>query len=442
MTVAAGYQTKPADVHKVLGEWMLTDGLPVVFDQEGSHGAFFRDARTEEDYLDMFSFFGTLPLGYNHPSLSDEDFQRRLLAASLHKPSNSDIYSQPMADFVTAFSRTLPEGFRHLFFIEGGSLAVENALKVAFDWKVRKNMAAGRSGDLGALAVHFQGAFHGRSGYTLSLTNTFSRLKTQYFPKLDWPRVSTPGLTFPLTEDRLAAVEEAERRSLGEIKEVLAAHPHDVACIILEPVQAEGGDVHLRGEFLRALRELCDEEELLLIFDEVQTGMGLTGRWWAQEHFGVRPDIFSFGKKSQVCGIAATQRVDDVESCFKVPGRINSTWGGGLADMVRCTRYIEIIEEEGLLENASSAGAHLLERVQDLERRREPVSNARGLGLMCAFDLPDSGTRDRLRKLIFEQKMLMLPCGSVSLRFRPVLDVTREQVDLALDRIEAALEKL
>ncbi|MCA9653612.1 MAG: L-lysine 6-transaminase [Myxococcales bacterium] len=441
------YQTAPADVHEVLRRWILTDGFSFVYDADRSHDAFIVDAITGDEYLDMFSFFASMPIGHNHPGLRDPAFLERLQRAAIVKPSNSDLYTPAMADFVLAMGRTMPEPFAHMFFIEGGALAVENALKVAFDWKVRKNIAKGlipAEGDqqLGTKVIHFRTAFHGRSGYTLSLTNGFSVEKTYYFPKFPWPRVSTPALRFPADEHNLAATVAAEALSLSEIRKAFADEPNEIAAIIIETIQGEGGDNHFRPEFFRALRQLCDDNEAMLIFDEIQCGMGMTGKWWAFEHYDVHPDLFSFGKKAQVCGIASTERANEVDSCFKVSSRINSTWGGNLVDMVRCTRYVEIIEQERLLANAAEVGAHLLQRLLELQDTYPMVSNARGRGLMCAFDLQDTAQRARARQLIGDQKVLILPAGSQSLRFRPVLDVTKDHIDLAISRIKLALDQL
>ena len=205
--------------------------------------------------------------------------------------------------------------------------------------------------------AHFQNAFHGRSGYTLSLTNTFDPRKTRYFPKFDWPRLPTPNLRFPVTPEVLADVERREQEAIAALKEALRVHQHDVACVILETIQGEGGDNHFRPEFLRALRATsATRRRCCSSSTRSSAGSASPGRWWAFEHSDVYPDIFSFGKKTQACGLAATARCDDVDSVFKVPSRINSTFGGNLVDMVRCTRYIEIIEREDLLENAARMG--------------------------------------------------------------------------------------
>jgi L-lysine 6-transaminase len=432
-----------AAVRDTLAGHILVDGYHLVQDIEKSHGIWLHDAVRGRDLLDFFGHFSTNPVGFNHPGMTTPEFRERILPAAINKPANSDVYTSFMAEFVATFARTVPPAFRkHLFFVEGGALAVENALKAAFDWKVRKNLAAGR-GELGSKILHFRQAFHGRSGYTLSLTNTADPRKTQYFPKFDWPRVSNPKLRFPATPEVIAEVEQAERRTIAEIEAALAAHPHDVAALILEPIQGEGGDNHFRGEFLHALRRLADEHEFLLVFDEVQTGFGTTGKWWAFEHFGVEPDIFAFAKKTQVCGIAATARLDEVDSVFKVSSRINSTWGGNLVDMVRCQRIIEIIEAEDLVGNSARVGDHLLVGLRRLEATFPgKVTNARGRGLFVAFDLPDGITRGRALEALNEADVLGLASGERAIRMRPPLVLSRDEADEGLRRIERALTRV
>jgi L-lysine 6-transaminase len=315
-------------------------------------------------------------------------------------------------------------------------------LKAAFDWKVRKNLAAGK-GAKGHQVLHFLEAFHGRSGYTLSLTNTADARKTDSFPKFDWPRVTNPKLSFPMTPEVLAAVRAAERQALAEIERALAERPDEIAALVVEPIQAEGGDNHFRPEFLRELRRLADEREFLLVFDEVQTGFGTTGRWWCCEHFDVLPDVLAFGKKTQVCGIAASRRLDEVDSVFKVSSRINSTWGGNLVDMVRCQRYVEVIEEEGLLANAERVGAHLLAGLRALEREiPELVTNARGRGMFLAFDLPTTEARGRALEALNENDVLGLASGHRAVRFRPALTLTAAEADEGLRRIARALRSI
>jgi len=427
------------EVFPTLENNILVDGFHIVIDLERSHGAVMVDALTGKQYIDCYTYFATLPIGHNHPKMEDAGFRSSLMRAALANPANSDVYSREYAGFVDTFRRiAVPDEFRYLFFVAGGALAVENAMKAAFDWKVQLNAARGIAGG-GDRILHFKDAFHGRSGYTLSVTNT-DPTKTDRFPKFDWPRVSNPSLTFPVDEDSAAAAEAA---SVAEIEEEFRRDPHGIAAILIEPIQAEGGDHHFRPAFFHRLRELADEHEALLIFDEVQTGFGLTGSMWAFQALGVIPDIVAFGKKAQVCGIMSTRRIDDVErNVFHVSSRINSTWGGNLVDMVRCARYLEIIDEDRLIENAARVGAYLRAGLERLDEEHEIVGNVRGLGLMLAFDLPDGQTRDELRNRCWEAGLATLTCGTKSLRFRPSLTFTEADVDSAIQILDEALSAL
>jgi L-lysine 6-transaminase len=315
---------------------------------------------------------------------------------------------------------------------------------VAFDWKVQKNFHKGYTTERGHMVLHFRHAFHGRSGYTLSLTNTDPN-KTNYFPKFrEWPRVDPPSACFPLEGENLVATIAREEKTLAEIRQAFFDNPDDIACVILEPIQGEGGDNHFRPEFLQELRRICDENDALLIFDEVQTGIGLTGHMWAHQALGVVPDIISFGKKSQVCGILATARIDDVQNnVFHRSSRINSTWGGNLVDMVRFQRFLEVIEEEGLVENARSVGEYLLDELHALAGELPGlVSNVRGRGLMCAVDLPTGQERDLFRQKCYDKGLMILGCGDRSIRFRPPLNLTREQVGEGMAIIREAMAEV
>lgn len=436
-------KTDANQVHNVLRQHLLTSGYDFVLDLEKSRGAWLVDARNGDEYLDFFTFYASNPLGMNHESLAeDESFLQSLERAALHKPSNTDIYTQQMADFVNTFSRVaIPDYLPHAFFIDGGTLAVENALKVAFDWKVQKNFRKGYRSERGSRVLHLDQAFHGRSGYTLSLTNS-APVKTRYFPKFDWPRIHNPAVTHPLTETNLAQVERMERRAIAQAEQYFKMYEDDIACILLEPIQGEGGDNHFRPEFHQALRDLADRHEALLIYDEVQTGVGLTGAFWCHEHY-VKPDLIAFGKKTQVCGILGSERIDEVEeNCFRVPSRLNSTWGGNLVDMVRFTRIMEVIEEEQLVDHAASAGTYLLERLEELSQEYEPISNPRGRGLLCAIDVPDGKFRDAMLSLCEENRLLIIGSGEKSIRFRPPLTITRHEIDQCIDIIAACCRNL
>ena len=432
-----------ANTRENLSRHILADGMDVIMDLERSHGSWIVDRRDGTDYLDLYSMYASQAIGYNHPKMLE--ISDDLARVAIQKPICSDIYTVEMARFMEIFARVaIPTHLPHAFFIEGGALAVENALKAAFDWKSRLNLASGKDDIPGEVIIHFKEAFHGRSGYTLSLTNTFDPAKTRLFPKFSWPRIENPKLCFPVDEAELQRVAAAETRALDQIKQAIDQHGDRIAGLIIEPIQSEGGDNHFRPEFMQALRNLCTEHRILFILDEVQTGIGLTGRFWAHEHHDVLPDIISFGKKTQVCGILAGPVLDQVEdNVFRRSSRIASTFGGNLVDMVRCGRILEIIESEGLVEAADQQGAYLLDRLQDLHARfPDRVTNVRGQGLLCAFDLPDPDTRARFAADCVAAKVLVVGCGPRSIRLRPNLNISASEIDYGLETMAATLKKM
>ncbi|MCF7803587.1 MAG: L-lysine 6-transaminase [Candidatus Marinimicrobia bacterium] len=437
-------RTAPEKVHEVIGKNMLADGLEPIVDLEKSHGSWVHDPISGRDYLDLFSCFASMPVGWNHPRVVAR--KEELAAAAVNKPTNSDIYSTQMADFVETFTDIAkPDYFKYMFFISGGALAVENALKASFDWKYQKELAKGNEIDPNAMKVlHFEKAFHGRTGYTLSLTNTADPRKTQYFPKFDWPRVSTPAVTFPITAENLSNAQKLEKKAINEINEYLEKYPDTIAALIIEPIQGEGGDNHFRDAFMVQLREICDEHDIMFVMDEVQSGVGITGKFWAHEHFSINPDMIAFGKKSQVCGFMSTDRIDDVEkNVFHESSRLNSTWGGNIVDMVRFMIYLEIIQEENLVSHAEQKGHYLQEKLLTLkEQHPEMIINPRGRGLMCAFDLPDSETRNTLMQAIWKEGALILGSGTKTIRFRPHLNVSTEEIDQGIEIVKKALTEI
>ena len=429
-------------VRKSLGKNILADGFEPILDLTKSHESWIVDERNGEKYLDMFSMYASGCIGYNHPKILEN---KDLLAkVSLFKPTLSDIYTKEYADFLDTFNQiAIPKYLKNAFFIEGGSLAVENALKVAFDWKVRKNLIDGVK-NKGYKILHFREAFHGRSGYTLSLTNT-DPIKTKFFPKFDWPRIDNPCLSFPLTDDSIKDVEQKEKESIKQIITALEKYPNDIAALIIEPIQGEGGDNHFRVEFFKELKKISLEYDFLLIYDEVQTGIGITGKIWAHEHFkGCEPDIISFGKKTQVCGILAGNRIDEVEdNVFKKSSRINSTFGGNLTDMIRFKIILETIKDFNLLKNAQSNGNYLLKKITEFEEEFPAfITNCRGLGLFCAFDLPSGVERDCLVGEMYKNHLMILGCGVRSIRFRPHLTVTKSEIDFAIEVIKKSINSI
>ena len=444
---------KAQNVREILSKNILADGFQPIMDLDKSEGSYIVDESTGEKYLDMFSMFASASVGYNHPKIIEN--LDLLAKVSKIKPTLSDLYNVYYADFLDTFNRVaIPDYLPHTFFIEGGSLAVENALKVAFDWKVRKNIESGKK-QKGSQIIHFKQAFHGRSGYTMSLTNTTDPRKTMYFPKFDWPRIDNPYLTYPITDEILEDVIKKENLAVEQIKDAVKNNPDDIAGLIIEPIQGEGGDNFFRCQFLKKLRDLANEHEFLLIYDEVQTGIGITGKMWAHQNYIPSlckceppiekqpiPDVLSFGKKTQVCGVLAGKRVEEVKDhVFSESSRINSTFGGNLVDMIRFKIILEIIEEENLLVNSEQMGKYLLEGLESLQNNYPAyITNSRGLGLWAAFDLPSMTERDDLWKEMMKNKLLILPSGDKSIRFRPHLNISKKEINHALEIIDKSIK--
>src|SRR6266576_104478 len=224
----------PNNVIAELEKHILVDGFKLVFDAQRSRGSQFVDAATGRELIDLYSFYASQPVGFNHPYFDRPEVQADLLAAAKVKVANADVYPVQYATFVGTFARVVGSApLDRYFFIEGGSLAVENALKAAMDWKVRKNLAAGR-GERGTEIIHFERAFHGRTGYTMSLTNTDPR-KIDYFPKFPWPRIPAPIIDFSQPLAQLTqAVAEKEKLAEKQIRDVLAQKAVDIAALIIE----------------------------------------------------------------------------------------------------------------------------------------------------------------------------------------------------------------
>jgi L-lysine 6-transaminase len=433
----------PSEVHSIIRSHMIADGFAIVFDLEKSYGSYVYDSRTNRTLLDYFTFFASGALGLNHPKLRNPSFLKKLGKIAINKPSNSDAYTVELAEFVESFARLAqPAYLPYAFFIDSGTLGNENALKAAFDWKIRKNFKKGYTREMGTKVIHFRQAFHGRSGYTLSLTNT-DPVKIKHFPKFTWPRIHNPILTFPLTSECLERVQQEEAMAIRQIKQAIYENTDDIAALIIEPIQAEGGDNYFRKEFFIELRTICSEEEIMFIFDEVQTGVGITGKMWAHEYY-VEPDMMSFGKKMQVCGFVCSKRIDDVvENVFHMPNRINSTFGGNLVDMVRAARILEIIQEEDLVENARVVGAYLLKNIITVQHEFPSIiNNARGLGLFCAMNLDTKEHLEILKTKAYEKGLILIGCGERTIRFRPPLNLSREEVDEGIAIIRNCLKEI
>ncbi|MBD3290325.1 aminotransferase class III-fold pyridoxal phosphate-dependent enzyme, partial [candidate division KSB1 bacterium] len=303
---------------------------------------------------------------------------------------------------------------------------------------------------LGTKILMFERAFHGRSGYTLSMTHTIDPRKYKYYPKFHWFRVEPPILFFDNNGNisNHEEVSKQQQQAIDEIKSILRQHADDIAAFVIEPIQCEGGDRHLPEGFFTELRSLTEENDILLIYDEVQTGCGTTGKIWGHQHFGAdaRPDLIAFSKKTQVGGVMANYDKMNIvkENSFnnetESKSRLNSTWGGNPVDMMRCKVLCEIIEQENLQQNVKETGQYLLNNIRELCREfNQIIENPRGRGFLFAFDAKTPDLKGKIWQAFYDQNFLGLTCGSKTLRFRPHLDLTREEADEAIKRIRAGL---
>ena len=426
-------------VHDALRDHILVDGFDFVVDLDKSHGSYIRNKRDGSDILDLFSCFSSLPIGWNHPGLLE--IEGKLGRVSVNNITNSDLYSVEMAEAVdTIGSIAKPSYMPHMFFIAGGALGVENCLKAAMDWKQHHREAAGLAGsnDKPQISIaHFEEAFHGRSGYTMSLTNT-DPVKTDRYVKFDWPRISNPKINFPLDATESTRLDDAEAAALDQLRAAADATPDEIAGVIIEPIQAEGGDNHFRDSFMRDLQRVTHEIGALFIVDEVQTGVGGTGKMWAHQHAGIQPDLLAFGKKMQVCGMMAGERLCEFEdNVFSTSSRINSTWGGNLVDYVRSAKCLEVIEDEDLVHHAEVVGAELKAGLNEMAAKHDFITNVRARGLFAAFTLPNRSLRDEFRKRALASGVLVLNSGFESIRLRPGLNISSDEINEALNVFES-----
>lgn len=402
------------NTYETLSKYVLTDKSNITIDLDKSHGSWLVDD-TGRERLDLFSQYASQPLGWNHPKVKLQ--KERLYQVVEHNISNPDFNTPQYVKFVETFASFAPD-FQHFFFISGGTLGVENAIKAACDYKMKKNKwNEDKISELDV--IHFKNAFHGRSGYTLSTTNT-SPEKYLGFPKFAWSRFDTP--TKDNEQEILDQIQKTLNKNLG------------VACILAETIQGEGGDYHFTKSFMQGLRKLSWAYEVMLILDEVQCGMSITGKKWAYEHLDITPDLIAFSKKAQVAGCASTKKIDEIpDNVFKAKSRISSTWGGNLVDMVRSTIFMEIIKEDKLTENAAEVGSYFQNKLSQLG-----LQNLRGKGFMIAFDLPNREDRDNFLKKINDHAVV-IKCGEKSIRLRPHLTFGKEEADIATDLIKKCL---
>lgn len=403
--------------------------------------------------LDVYGHIAALPVGYNHPDLLAAWHDGRFDWAAGYRPA---LGIAPPAEWVDLVERTLmriaPKGLGKLVTVTTGSEAVENAIKAAFIRLARRRRGGAAASDAELAAsmlnaqpgvnafkiVSFEGGFHGRSLGALSLTRSKPIHKLD-IPAFDWPMIPFPALRFPLA-DHAAENRAAEARSLEALEAVFAVHSEDVAAVIVEPIQGEGGDRHASASFFRELRRRTSERGVALILDEVQTGGGATGTLWAHEAFGLSepPDIVTFSKKMQLGGYYCRDEFAPAE-----PFRIFNTFLGDPLRGAQLEVILEIIEKGRLLENVKATGAWLLTALEDLAIRYPALlSGARAQGTFAAIDAPDAATQARLLAALRARGLEVGGSGARSVRFRPALVLLPRHAAEAMSILEDAAKAL
>jgi 4-aminobutyrate aminotransferase len=382
-------------------------------------------------YMDFTSGLATTNIGHNHPAVVEAI--KKQAESFIH--SGCIFYYESLVALAGKLREVTPPGIDMFFFSNSGAEAVEGAIKLA-------RFHTGRQG-----IVAFTGGFHGRTFGAISLTTSNIKYRRRYHPLLP----SVYQSPYPYCY-RCFFGQKAGSCAMDcyEYLERLFMHlipPEETACIIIEPVLGEGGYVVPPTDFLKRLRAFCSKWGILLIFDEVQAGMGRTGRWFASEHFGVVPDIMTVAK-----GIASGMPLSAVGSTKEImtgwpPGAHGTTFGGNPVSCAAAVATIETIEKEGLLENARKTGTHALERLREIQKRCGGIGDVRGLGLMIGIEFvkngiePDTEGLKRVIDYCRGQDLILLECGTERniIRLAPPLIVTAEEIDRGFAILEEAI---
>ncbi|MGA2234809.1 MAG: acetyl ornithine aminotransferase family protein [Terriglobales bacterium] len=387
------------------------------------------------EFFDFSAGIAVTSTGHCHPEVVAA-IQKQ--AAELIHMSGTDFYYEGMVTLAERLSKIAPmPGPHKIYYGNSGAEAIECALKLARYHTKRQHIIA------------FLGAFHGRTMGALSLTASKPQQRRRFSPLV-------PGVTHIRYPDVYrgcaGGLQDAEKFALGcaryiedkLFKTILA--PEEVAAIFVEPIQGEGGYVVAPAIFMQELRRICDKHGILLVLDEIQTGVGRTGKWWAVEHTGVHPDIVCIAK-GIASGMPLGVTMSKADIMDWVPGSHASTFGGNPVCLAAALATLDVIEKEGLLRNSQEVGGHMLKRMADWPKKHRLVGDVRGRGLMIGVEIvKDQKTRehgaierDRIVGQAFERGVLFLGCGPSTIRIAPPLIVTKDEADVAMDALEESI---
>lgn len=353
--------------------------LPIKIDFVKSHGTYLFDKISNTDYLDFFSMYSSLPLGYNHP-IFDEQFHQEIREVSYMKMANNICQSDQFLDFFEEFKKIAFSPYVH--FTSTGALAVESALKAAMEYKKVSS----------PIVLSVEKSFHGVNSWGFATSRYgITGKRMEYFPENSWPKLSIKDLIHYLHNESL----------------------DNVVAVIIEPIQCTNGDIYLDIDDLKTIRQLCMDNNICFIFDEIQTGFGTTGKMWYYEHIGIQPDIVVFGKKAQVSGIIVSEKYKEI---FDSPyQKLDVTFDGDLIDMIRCKYILKAYQHYNILENVQQNSLFLKNGLKHY------FPSYRSIGHLIAFDFETQQLRDSFAEGCFKNKLLVNKASDKTIRVRPNL---------------------
>lgn len=445
---------KSRELMDSLDKIQQTGSIKLFIDYEKSIGNYMVDA-DGNTFLDIITQISSIPLGYNHPAMIEALKDPANMAEFINRPCLGFL---PPKQFMERISNALlavaPKGLTEVQTMACGSCSVENALKAAF-FRYRERERGGQPPSAEELsstmynqmpgspklsAISFDGGFHGRTLGALSCTHSKAIHKLDV-PAFDWPIAQFPRYKYPLEEN--ARENQAEdNRCLALVEQLIHDYKDKapVAALIVEPIQAEGGDNHASPDFFRGLRKICTQHNVGFICDEVQTGCGPTGKFWAHEHWGLEdaPDFVTFSKKMLLGGYFYKPSFRPKQAY-----RVFNTWMGDPSKLIMLEQVISVIHQENLVQKVQQTGERLQSGLKQLQGKYENiVSNARGIGTFCALDFKDGKTRDQALEQLALNGIYAGGCGERSVRVRTALVFGDKHADILLDRMDSVIGKM